>query len=584
LGVVNDGNQPGEPRLDFQADMHNFEFFLSTLRETYCIPDAQASILAFTDGWIDPDTGQPASPYPEASEANVKARLAEFGAAASAHGDSIFFFFLSSHGIQYTAAGWTGGSSECPIERVAGSLSGLKSGNGETGDFFDCELGTALNSSFAATTRMFVAVDCSFCGGFSDSLTAASGTVPDDSVPASAGVVGANRIVMTGCAMTTECFGSDVAEDGGVSYHHMREVLEGTVPCDGWTAPGFPDVQGFDVPVNGEPFKVLDGICTASEWFFAAVWSAYSSGDVIGIQQQFRIKYGLPSIDDDLVIVDPNVEPPPAPDLQVTGMGGVNQSPKEGDRVVVRATVTNAGDGAAGPSTTELRLDDGTLLGTAATPALGAGASTEVQVGWDTHGVKGERVITATADAGAAVAESREGNNLGRLTVTVKGNKVQNGSFEQPADEGGAPDSWQGSSTGAGSTGYTSSSASDGSHAVTITGSGGSVALAGLPTWTSAPIAVTPGEALTLTADVRCVGLSSAPSIGLAYLGPAGELLGAVSLLTAPLTTSGFAALEKTFTVPAGVASVRIVLTGFGPTDVRTAGTVTFDDIGLYGT
>jgi hypothetical protein len=265
-------------------------------------------------------------------------------------------------------------------------------------------------------------------------------------------------------------------------------------------------------------------------------------------------------------------------------MAGANQSPREGDRVVIRATVTNAGDGAAGASTTELRLEDGSLLGTAATAALAAGAAVEVQVAWDTHGVKGEQVITATADAGAAVAESREGNNLGRLTVTVKGNKVQNGSFEQPADESGsAPEGWQGSSSGAGSTGYADDAgATDGSHAVTITGTGGSVALAGLPTWTSAPIAVAPGEVLTLTADVQCVGLSSAPSIGLAYLGPAGELLGAVTLLTAPLTTSGFAALEKTFSVPAGVASVRIVLTGFSPTDVRTAGTVTFDDIGLF--
>ena len=278
----------------------------------------------------------------------------------------------------------------------------------------------------------------------------------------------------------------------------------------------------------------------------------------------------------------PDPTPPPAPDLQVTAMAGANQPPKEGDRVVVRATVTNAGDGAAGASTTELRLEDGTLIGTASTPGVAAGGSVEVQVAWDTHGVKGDQVITATADAGAAVAESREGNNLGRLTVSVKGNKVQNGSFEQPAEGGGAPESWQGSSTGAGETGYAEGGASDGSHAVTITGTGTSVALLGVPTWTSAPIAVAPGEVLTLVADVNCVGMSSAPTIGVVYLGPAGELLSTVTLLTGPLATSGFAALEKTFTVPTGVASVRLVLTGFSPTDVRTAGTVTFDDIGLY--
>jgi hypothetical protein len=35
-------------------------------------------------------------------------------------------------------------------------------------------------------------------------------------------------------------------------------------------------------------------------------------------------------------------------------------------------------------------------------------------------------------------------------------------------------------------------------------------------------------------------------------------------------------------TIPAGVASVRVSLSGFAPTDVATAGTVTFDDVGLF--
>jgi hypothetical protein len=274
---------------------------------------------------------------------------------------------------------------------------------------------------------------------------------------------------------------------------------------------------------------------------------------------------------------------PVLPDLQVTAMSGANQSPKEGDRVVIRATISNLGDAAAGTTSTELRLEDGTVLGSASTGSIAAGASVEVQVPWDTHGVKGEHTITAMADAGLAVAESREGNNLGRLTVTVKGNKVQNGSFEQPSASGSEPEGWSGSSTGAGSTGYASGGdMSDGTHAVTISGTGQSAALYGSPTWTSAPIAVTAGEVLTLNVDVRCTSLSSAPSVGVVYLGAAGELLSKVTLLTAPLTTSGFAALEKTFSVPAGVASVRIVLTGFSATDLRTAGTVTFDDIGLF--
>jgi hypothetical protein len=55
-----------------------------------------------------------------------------------------------------------------------------------------------------------------------------------------------------------------------------------------------------------------------------------------------------------------------------------------------------------------------------------------------------------------------------------------------------------------------------------------------------------------------------------------------VKVLSVPLTTVGFQTLEQTVTIPAGVASVRVVLTGLAPADVATAGTVTFDDVGLF--
>jgi hypothetical protein len=35
-------------------------------------------------------------------------------------------------------------------------------------------------------------------------------------------------------------------------------------------------------------------------------------------------------------------------------------------------------------------------------------------------------------------------------------------------------------------------------------------------------------------------------------------------------------------TLPPGVAQVRVVLLGFSPADLHTAGSVTFDDIGLF--
>jgi subtilisin family serine protease len=274
-------------------------------------------------------------------------------------------------------------------------------------------------------------------------------------------------------------------------------------------------------------------------------------------------------------------EPVTQPDLQVTDMTASNTRAPSGERVTLTATVTNAGDGDAAASQTEFRLSDGTVLGLAATSALGAGASTSVSIGWDTRGANGEHVITAEADRLEAVAESAEDNNLGQLTVTVRGNKVRNGSFEQPNSAGTGPDGWSGSSTTSGTTSW-SEGGSDGARSATITGTGASAALGGVPTWTSEPIAVTPGEVLTLTARVQVAGASSAPSVGLAYLGPTGSLLNTVTVLTAPLTTDGFAALSQNVTIPQGVASVRVVLVGFAPTDLHTAGTVTFDDVGLF--
>jgi hypothetical protein len=55
-----------------------------------------------------------------------------------------------------------------------------------------------------------------------------------------------------------------------------------------------------------------------------------------------------------------------------------------------------------------------------------------------------------------------------------------------------------------------------------------------------------------------------------------------VTLITAPLTTSGFSTLQQTVAIPTGVTQVRVKLTGFALTDLKTAGTVTFDSVELY--
>jgi hypothetical protein len=270
------------------------------------------------------------------------------------------------------------------------------------------------------------------------------------------------------------------------------------------------------------------------------------------------------------------------PDLAVSDLrAGGSTAPKGGDKVAVTAVITNGGTRPAAASKTEITVD-GKVLATLDTPALAAGASATVSATWDTRGLNGEHVLVATADRAATVTETREDNNLARRTVNVRGNKVSNGSFETPSSSGNGPAAWTASSGGAGTTSW-SQGGIDGSRAATISGNGGSVVLAGMPTWTSDPVAVTGGQVLTLRVAVSAASTSSAPSVGLAYLGAAGQVLDTVRLIEVPTLVSGFTVLETDVTVPAGVATVRVVLSGFAPTDTATRGSVTFDEVGLYG-
>jgi PKD repeat protein len=268
--------------------------------------------------------------------------------------------------------------------------------------------------------------------------------------------------------------------------------------------------------------------------------------------------------------------------VQNTGSTPKGKAPKEGDKVVIRVVVENVGNGDAPASSTAITLDDAALPGSPVdTPALAPGESATIELDWDTRGVKGDHLIGAVADAADAVQEADEADNGATLDVSVRGNKVSNGAFEEANADGSGPADWE-SDDGAGTASWEEAEGSDGSRAVSLTGDGRSVALAGMPSWTSAPIDVAPGEALELQVSVLADGLSSAPGIGLAYLGPAGELLDTVRLLKVPRLTEGLTTLSTAVTLPPGVAQVRVVLFGFSPTDVRTSGTVTFDDVGLF--
>ena len=253
-------------------------------------------------------------------------------------------------------------------------------------------------------------------------------------------------------------------------------------------------------------------------------------------------------------------------DLRITSITTSSPNPKEGDRVTLTATVGNSGAADAAASKTAFALDGSTMIATVDTRAIPTGGSATVSTLWSTKKVKGQHVITATADSAGAVGETNEANNASTLAVTVKGNKVTNGSFEEPNASGNGAADWSSS----GSTSY-GDNGTDGSKAATTNGGGLTPA-----TFTSAPFAVAPGETLDVAAAVRASGAATAPTVGLAFLSPLGSVVATTNALAAPLTTSGFATLAKTVTVPMGVASVQVVLTG------SRSGTVTFDDVGVF--
>jgi hypothetical protein len=374
------------------------------------------------------------------------------------------------------------------------------------------------------------------------------------------------------------------------------------------------------VPTGGRPYTydpgTTGGACVTENqagWatsptnpgtpFDVSSWSSAALGPHAGTRKRIDVAYGTDpaaagagfQFDEvtltnfDLQVADTSNDacaplPPPPPDLQVTSIiTNNNKSVREGDKVTIRATVSNTGSGAAPASQTEFRVDN-TILGLVATPPLAGGAAAQVSIQWDTRSQKGTHTIKVTADAGTppTVAESDETNNSSTATVNVQGNKVKNSSFEQAGSSGSGPDGWSGESTGAGNASW-SEGGSDGSKSAGASGNGGNAAASGSPSWTSDPIAVTPGEALTFAVSVSSVNASSAANAGLVYLGAAGNVLQTVNLITAPLTTAGFAKLEQAVTIPAGVSQVRVKLVGFSPADLRTSGTVRFDEVGLFG-
>jgi hypothetical protein len=266
---------------------------------------------------------------------------------------------------------------------------------------------------------------------------------------------------------------------------------------------------------------------------------------------------------------------PQRPDLTVNDIVATALRPGQ---TTLTAVVANVGTASA--SNVVVRFLDGTTLiaNTSPVASLASGASATVSVTWNTRALNGEHVVAAVVDPANTVVESNENNNRATRTVTIRGNKVTNGSFEQSS--GTTPTAWSASQ---GTTYDTSgANASDGTRSAGASGNGGPASLLN-PVWTSAPINVTAGQTYKLAMSVKAQGLSSAPSLKVTYLDALGNIVSTVTGITTNITgNSPMQQVLSQVTVPQGVAQVRLALTAFSPTDLTTRGTVWFDDVWMW--
>jgi subtilisin family serine protease len=242
------------------------------------------------------------------------------------------------------------------------------------------------------------------------------------------------------------------------------------------------------------------------------------------------------------------------PDLVVSD---VTTARNGGNRTTVTATVENDGTSDAPATATEFVVDDSTVIGVAATPAIPAGESATVSVQWSTAGVSGEHELTVTADDAEAAAETNETNNAATLTVTVKGNKVQNGSFEQSSN-GSSPDNW----TSSGDTTY-EQGGSDGERSASAGPTG---------SWQSDPVDVQAGVGYGFSVDVS----GAAGTVTIEQLSAAGTVLASLPLPFAASPLGVFETVAGALTTVEGAVQVRVRLAG------SLAGTATFDNVWLW--
>jgi serine protease AprX len=247
--------------------------------------------------------------------------------------------------------------------------------------------------------------------------------------------------------------------------------------------------------------------------------------------------------------------PPLLPDLSPSPLSVSTQRLQGGDELMFSTTVANTGP--AGASGVVVRfLVDGVQVGAERTVAeLASGASAAVSSDpWSAKHQAGTHTVEVVVDPANAIAETDEANNTASATFEVKGNKLQNGSFEASSD-GSSPDGW----SGEGATSY-DAGGSDGERSV-------GAALGG--SWTSEPVPVDAGTSYELSAQVAGAG----GLLAVQQLSAAGTVV-AVSTQQL-LATPDFGIAGLTVTAAAGAAQVRVVLVG------AATGVTRFDDVQL---
>ncbi|MFD0683863.1 discoidin domain-containing protein [Actinomadura fibrosa] len=176
--------------------------------------------------------------------------------------------------------------------------------------------------------------------------------------------------------------------------------------------------QTFEVQGRGSPTASFTTIKPSAAYTFDPATGNAVTIPVTATTAEVRLRFTANSGAPGAQVAELQVigTPAPTPDLTVTDVSWAPASPIETDAITLRATVRNAGTGAADASGLDF-LIGGQKAASAQVGALAAGASTTVSASIGTKDA-GSYTVGATADAGDDNIELNETNNT--LTAASK--------------------------------------------------------------------------------------------------------------------------------------------------------------------